>query len=103
MKWFKDGDQLSNEITNSLTLEMHNLKESSKANYTCQASNEVGHFNIEFYLRVRNSNAYLWPISGIIAEIVCALFYIMVLSDLFKLINFVCSFFNFQIRSFFFQ
>lgn len=55
------------------------------ANWTCQASNEVGHYNIEFFLRVRNNNAYLWPISGIIAEIVCS-FFVLNNIDIYRLI-----------------
>lgn len=70
MKWFKNGEEIRNGVTNALTLEFKHLRESAKANYTCQASNEVGRFNIEFVLRVRGNNAYLWPVSGIIAELV---------------------------------
>lgn len=39
MRWLKNGEEIKSEVTNSLSLEMSHLKESAKANYTCQASN----------------------------------------------------------------
>lgn len=39
MRWLKNGEEIKSEVTNALSLEMNNLKESAKANYTCQASN----------------------------------------------------------------
>lgn len=70
MRWLKNGEELKSEVTNQLSLEMSNLKESAKANYTCEASNDAGRYNIDVVLRVRSKNAYLWPVSGIIAELI---------------------------------
>lgn len=75
IRWLKNEEEIKdlNEVTNQLSLEYKNLKESAKANYSCEATNEVGTFRIDVVLRVRSKNAYLWPIGGIVAEIVILL------------------------------
>lgn len=81
--WFREGKPISKTILNdrSNTLTIWNVQSTDRGTYTCFVSNGVQNHTEAIELRVRDNNAYIWPIICIVCQIAILVLVIFIFDD----------------------